>query len=751
MKIQRADCFIGFPPELNGFTVLLEELILKNKEIEKINPAASYNISIPFEISAKNIIGKHPLYAGLAFFKRSDNQVLVLMIKTFLVGCYRANKYDLDLTEVDKYRFCLFLRKLTSLPQGQAWLKRAATKNISSLKELRSEIISLKDSCKGNGQGADLEWKKALSSQGMFLDVMCGDPARRRKPRSIEGEGQRTGKHGGVQGDEYFGESTKVNRLVPGDEDDIHGVSEVRAVIDINISDEMKLEFQLADIEPNEVEPSVELVFNKDYSIGERAQKFQDSLGSKGKERAINSYNQYLQGSNQRLTDEDIVGLFEVIRKEKDLKEGRLIRAALLGVFATGQSIETIKVLEVIRSNDRSEQDYFEGVIYYDLDSQSWLIPSLNMGFKNPLIANTAGVSIQTGHPYIELPDVFGFKELMKLPETVDKKLTLFEGVLDLEYRVKKLIRNCGERVTLNRVQMYLQLRCSSTFEAVTASLTFSATIPVASARKFYTVLELEEIKAIYLSLIEPLSNLLSVNLTDIKMPKIEGAVGARYLPKMEHVKEVIRALLNTLELQRIEKGYGWWREFHNLYTVYCLYSQGLLTGYRGVSQPFIFSKNLIHNNKIAVFSDKGTEDHFQERIMPSHQLVSALSREYEKHCRKVKRRLPLSSQVNKYDFFFIEPDLSVVEVRPKLIAEKLSPYTSLPPNSNRKLLRNYLTEKGCTPLAIDTLLGHGARGERFWESYSSRSLKSIYKEVHGYIDLLSKELGIRVVRGLQR
>ncbi len=119
LKIQRADCFIGFPPELNGFTVLLEELTLKNKEIEKINQAASYNISIPFEISAKNIIGKHPLYAGLAFFKRSDNQVLVLMIKIFLLGCYRANKYDLDLTEVDKYRFCLFLRKLTSLPQGQ--------------------------------------------------------------------------------------------------------------------------------------------------------------------------------------------------------------------------------------------------------------------------------------------------------------------------------------------------------------------------------------------------------------------------------------------------------------------------------------------------------------------------------------------------------------------------------------------------------------------------------------------------------
>ncbi len=751
LKIQRSYCFIDFPPELKDYTSLLEELIYKNEEIGKVIPAASYNVSIPFETYAKNIIGKHPLYAGLAFCKRSDNQVLVLMIKIYFLGCYRANQQNLDLRKSDKYRFCLFLRKLTQLPQGQAWLKSTVIEDVSSFSSLRSELINLKNSCKDMGQGNSLEWKKALSSQGLFLDVLCGTPARRRNTRSYVGRDQRNRKHVVVQGDEYFGEITKINRLVPGDEDDIHGVSEVRVIVDTNISDEMKLELQYADIEPNEVDPSVELVFNKGYSISERAQKFQDSLSNKGKERAIRAHNQYLYGSNQRLTDEDVIGLFNVIKEKTDLKEERLIRAALLSVFATGQSLEAIKALKLINSGDRTKQDYFEGAIYYDLDSRSWLVPSLDMGFKNPLLANASDISIQTGHPYIELPDVFSFKELIKLPDDVDRYLVLFESTGDLEAKVKKLISNSGERVTLTRIQKFLQLSCSSMFEAVTASLTFSATIPVASARKYYTVLDLEEIRKIYLSIAEPLSKIIPVDLTGNQTPKIDGAVGARYLPKMKHVKEVIRAILSKLELLRKEKAHGWWWEFHNLYTVYCLYTQGLLTGYRGVSQPFIFSKNLIHNNKIAVFSDKGTEDHFQERITPCHELVSFISREYEKHCQKAKRRLPDSSKLHGINLFFVEPDLSVVEARPKVITEKLNPYTSLPINSNRKLLRNYLTEKGCTPLAIDTLLGHGARGEKFWEVHSSRSMKSIYKELNGYMDLFSKELGVRVVKGFQR
>jgi len=197
----------------------------------------------------------------------------------------------------------------------------------------------------------------------------------------------------------------------------------------------------------------------------------------------------------------------------------------------------------------------------------------------------------------------------------------------------------------------------------------------------------------------------------------------------------------------------NWWVEYHNLYTVYCIYAQGLLTAIRAVRQPLLSTGDFNFGNSLAVYRDKDSEDQFHTRNIPCHEMVFAISEEYEKHVGRILKRIPTLADSKSLEFavFFIEPDLSITEARPKSITQYLQHFTPLPLNSNRKFIRNYLLNNGCSTHAIDTLLGHASRGENYWERYHTRGMNCIFTEVRAHMGQLIDELDIQRVRGLLR
>ena len=751
LKIQSLDCFTCLPHELKGFSELLKELVTKNEEIRKIIPEAGYNQIEPFTKSTVNIIGFSPLYSVLVFCYETREPVFTCLQKAFLLGSYFAKQCDLDVTDRDKYYFNLFMRKLTECSLGQMWLENTDTQDLNSFTDLRSEFLKLDKLSQKLEIGSCREHVDVLPYRGLFLDVLCDIPVIRRTRGPTAKKAATLRKRFGIRGLEYFGSGLSLHRLAYGDVDDRSEGPEIYSLINTDLEDNVTEDFQALDIEPAEIEPKVDVVFSESFSITTAAQNYQNVLGARGKVNAIESQNQQLYGSSQLLTDGDLLELFCLIQGSHHGNEEKLLCAVLLATFATCRHIEQIKNLEVIRCVDRSKLKFSDGSLFYDLNSKSWLVTSLDLEFKNPVIDGTNECAIQTGHPYVELPDMFGFEEVLRKACVRKAPFKPFGKIRNCISQIRKLIKGSESRLTLARIQRFLLLRCAGKYEAVIASLVFSHAMPTASARKFYTVIFLKEIHDIYISLAEPVLTLLNIKSNNVSEQQLNGAIGARYLPTLEHIRSVIRRLVQQINLIREQKGAYWWVEYHNLFTVYCIYAQGLLTGYRGVSQPLLLTGDFIYLNRIAVFSDKGTADLFHERITPCHELVFSISKEYEAHCKRVKKRL--ASNINKDEFtvFFVEPDLSIIEARPKKICEKLRPFTCLPLNSNRKLLRWFLVQCNCSPIAIDTLLGHGARGEKFWGTFSSRPLYSIMDELLEHISLLVQELKVEFVRGLQR
>ncbi len=751
LKIQNLNCFTSLPYELEGFSGLLNELVTKNDDIRKINPIAAYNTAEVFRNSARYTIKGHPLYSVLIFCYDTREPVFTCLQKAFLLGSYLAKQRNLDLKDSDKYYFNLFMRKLTLCNLGRNWLENTDTQDLNSFSDLRFELLELdKESKKleamSSGDGGDV-----LPYRGLLLDVLCDIPVIRRLRGPTVKKATALRKSFGIRGLEYFGSGLSLHRLAYGDVDDESESSEIYSLISENIDDELRLDFQEFDIEPAEMEPKVEVAYSEAYAITTAAQNYQNKLGARGKVNAIESQNQQLYGSSQLLMADDLCELFRIIQIDSHLNEEKLLRAIFLAIFATCRHIEQVMNLKVIRSADRLKQEFSDGAIFYDIDSKSWLITSLDLEFKNPVIDGVNECAIETGHPYVELPDMFRFEEALRKACEGAAPFKPFKRIQNCTRKIKKLIKGSESRLTLARVQRFLLLRCAGEYEAVIASLVFSHAMPTASARKFYTVIFLKEVHDIYISLAEPVLTLLNMEPAHVCEQNIKAAVGARYLPTLEHVREAVYKMVQKINLIRKQKRVDWWVEHHNLFTVYCIFVQGLLTGYRGVSQPLLLTEDFIFLNRVAVFSDKGTADHFHERITPCHDLVFSISKEYEIHCQRVKKRLPANVNKDEFTVFFIDPDLSMVEARPKNISEKLKPYTDLPLNSNRKLLRRFLAQCGCSPIAIDTLLGHGARGEKFWGTFSSRPLSSIIDELLEHISSLVQELEIGLVKGLQR
>ena len=742
--IKQEDC-IELSHRLEPYQNLVFELVAKNNDFRKEFPLLVHDNAIQYKGYARGIMGKYPMYSGLAFIPNSGEKVILKIQQVMLAGYIKNKEHNLGITEPDIYSLSLCIRKLTDCPEGLFWLLNTNAHSINSPVKLRESFKNLAKTI--DDPASDLS--KQLSISHQFLDILCDEPVKRRNLASSIKRITSSRNSFGIRGISKFNSWEICTTVVLGDSDDpsehpyVHSISK-------DITDKDLLEdLDLVGIEPDEIDSPNEWIYSLQSAAPTQEQIIKDKMRAKGAVNAMEAQNQFMLMSTQLLTDEDVWKLFQLINNNADSAH----HLVLLGMFAASSHEDRMKGLTIVQDSNRGSVAFSEGVLAYDLVSSSWLIGSLDLQFKTPIIDETEKYCVVTDAPYIELPDFFGFGQ--KLNELYGDEIPThpFNKMRKLPSALRKLIKFNGSRLTLSRIQRYFTLLCASKYGATTASLTFSNHLSTASARKYYEVLTLKKAVQNYKKLIAPITPLTGVQYNNNNESELTGSVGARYLPETLYVSSILMSLGLEVEAIRQNKNGDWKRLFHNAYLTLDIYLQGLLSGIRAIRQPLLKTSDFTFDRKIAVFRDKDADDQFHTRNILCHELVYKISEEYESHRNKIIKLLPAKSKLSlsKFHAFYIKPDWSIEEARPKSICLYLKELSPIPLNSNRKLLCNYLKSCGCSNHAIDTQLGHANRAENYWERYKSRSLESIYNEVMPHINQLIKELDINLVRGLVR
>lgn len=207
---------------------------------------------------------------------------------------------------------------------------------------------------------------------------------------------------------------------------------------------------------------------------------------------------------------------------------------------------------------------------------------------------------------------------------------------------------------------------------------------------------------------------------------------------------------LAKLQTQLIDRGR--WIEFHNLYTTYQVFCQSVLTGMRPISTPIVKREQLINSVGIFIRKEKSREDEFNIRHIPVCQTILDLTDEYEQHILTVKGRL-IRKNIDPHiapPLFYLEANGRPQPFQTLLYQKYLKRYINLPPNLNRRLLRNFLEESGVSHEITDVALGHANLGEQYWGESSTMSLREIRISLTPHMDKFKTTLGIEAIAGLQ-
>ena len=740
--------FSGLKETEAEFNDLCRELVAKNKEVLKVIPEAGFRNDIEIKTQTRGVYGDYPIYTVMIFSYPLEREKFNMLRQALFLANQGQKNGTLELLHHDVYAFSLLIRKLTDTEAGQKWFSCVSLSELKNFETLRESLLKL--------QG-ELDKEHTLFKQikkcENFLKAVCGMPVKRKKPnqpngREVDVIGAKT-----TWGYESKNEQELLEVVVEGDPDESEIYPKISAITNKPSEEEVKeaIEFGL---EPEEI-PAKNIhylcVFDDDMSAAGKA--FQLSIKKAQALNVMEKENQNLPYRYQILNDQDVHNLFLTIENAVEIGNG-YIAMAVHTMFSLSVDTERVKNLKIIRTVQRSDYFGLPHQICYDLDTLTWLLTPFNFEYKTEVIDGTEKQSLKVNQEFVELPDSFEFYKLIKRVCGPLPGVDAFLSIENFELEINRLIKKTDEGITPSKVYNQILRIASSKIDPAVATLMTGRKLHTSSATKYYTIRSLYELHNDYQKCTQYYSQLLDrLPIRLEHADTLKGYVGARYTPRIGHVKGVIANLKNKLAYIKSVKGENWWIDFHNFYTVYCVYAQLLITGLRAVKNPFLNLDRFIFNDDVAIFRDKDGEDEYQTRNIPCHSMVKVLSVNYNDHLNKIKKRyekLDLDISIESH-IYFIGEDYKLLEARPKNIAKYLNEFSALPLNSNRKFLRNYLMRSDVSNISINTFLGHGSRGEKYSERFLTRDLHSIREEINPVIDQLIVELEIEPIKGLLR
>jgi hypothetical protein len=403
------------------------------------------------------------------------------------------------------------------------------------------------------------------------------------------------------------------------------------------------------------------------------------------------------------------------------------------------------------------------------LDTQTFKIPAFNVQYATPLPASTNADS--TTKPALVLPMASIFHKAFFDYKSYEVPHSSLHGKDNFcsHYKSGKelsdLLENLG--ITTQQTANHLFIRACAMFGPACATLMFNRPAPGSQARLYYTSISATLLEQRYRQLVAQVLKDAGIE-TDVfpqkPTTKQEYKLGCREAPTLSDYSNLIEGLHNDLATLSKNQPDGNWVCFHNKFTAYCIVTQGLLTGIRPTHSGFINHSEMLLEARVAVVRDKDSADEYHTRTIPLHPLAIKIAEAYKAHMIAIIGRLHRVGLLAQWKaagspepFFFTNTvennngyKVAIMPFRPSLLSQELIEHFSLPPNSNRKLLRSELERKAVPTTCIDALLGHANLGETIWHPHSTLSLAEVQQTVLPHLNKLIEQLNIRAIQGLE-
>lgn len=740
----------------------IEQLIIINATLDTAlrNSPALVEFSVPADSEPAKLghgmLTTIPEYTVLFYDSRHHRDLIEQMKQLVLVEHPHATLNDISV-------YCRFLRILSEKTVPQFIVERFPKSGVTAeaIYQILSEYVKneLQSQTKTDAYQANL--LKNAQNALRYLKVVVGKKVIR---RSNFGDSKivESRKSFGIRGFSSLGEKAFVRYLTIPDEDEPYESGIVRSIVDLETDKNVLTELEAQGVEPAELENDKYTVWFLDIVSPLYAQKFRAKIKLKGRVARIIRQNQYLPLNTHLMNHVEAKMLVNVL--ETCEVKTKLFAAQILTLYAmllTSSPFERAKSVIICFNNDQIPQsDEFIG---YNFKTNVWIIPRLALPFatkeeKQPKALNPL--------QQIMLPVYTNrIQELIgKFFRPEKARTTPLARMGFNKASVGSILKTVNDRLTPAKVSDFLMTSLAVTTSLSVAGYLFNRALPGSLARYFYSSHPQAWYQKIYHEL---LLGILPTGTFDFHAQQSDtdpqtddnNGFGARYVPSTKSVKETLQSIRQDLSGNLMINEKHAFIAFHNIFTLYSIYAQSLLTGIRAVIDPFIGSHQVIDSSGIAIFRDKDSDDQFHSRILPLHPLAFDIAIEYERHCQIIFEKMlfldPLFCRnkiLEKNSTFLIHPEtFHVIETRPSQIKNLLVRYSDLPINSNRKYLRSFLEREGAIPEVIDATLGHASLGEPIGDTMSTFSFVDLKNQLFPLLDKLIEEAGLKLVRGLTR
>lgn len=490
---------------------------------------------------------------------------------------------------------------------------------------------------------------------------------------------------------------------------------------------------------------------------------------SKAVMRKLERQHQYLATDRHSLSNAQIYQLLTWCKKEKrDYTTAEAAMVAATAFFTASPPKKLLDTTDSVRVN---------GYPKLSLSTSSMVLPAFSVLYassgtesdeEDELLANSA----ERRELHLPMPDALhqafaqhsdqsGFLWEQTHKPLQQSKFCLHDSALQEFIRAQT-----GLDITAHQIANHLFLRACAMFGSACATLMFNRPAPGSQARLYYTSLPTPLIQQRYRELTHKVmqdAGLDSWQCTPAPVKDRAFLIGCRDAPDESQYRYLLSSLCNELQTLRKNLLSTDWLRFHNRYTAYCIIVQGLLTGVRPTHDGFIPLGRMLLDAKVAIVRDKDSADEYHTRTIPLHPVAIKIAEVYNDHMHAMLGRLHRIGLLKQWHsagqpepFFFTNTKtlddsykVAIMPFRPRLLSQEIEPYFTLPPNSNRKLLRSLFEIKAVPSLCIDALLGHGNLGETFWHQHNTLSLNDIRLTLFPHLDELVKSLDIKLLQGI--
>jgi hypothetical protein len=738
----------------------IDQLTIKNAHLHTAllnSPAlAEFKVtgnSSPTKLGHGMLIS-NPEYTILFFDSKSQRELIEQMKQLVWVEHALATPNDVS-------DYCRFLRILSEHTVPQFIVERFPKSGVTAhdIYQILSEFVENELHNKTqtdyyhanmlrNAQSA-LRYLKVIVGQKVIRRIHFGDTKIIESRRSL-----------GVRGFASLGEQTFVRYLTLPDEDELYEKGFVRSIDDLEIGQHDFQELEVQGVELGELENDKQLAWFLDITSPLYAQKFRAKIKIQGQVARINRQNQYLPLNVNLMNQVESSLLMQYLETcEVKTKELAGLILTLYTMLLTSSPFERAKALILCFDNARIPQS--DDYIGYNFKSNTWIIPRLALPFATPELNLSDALN--------PLQQIMLPVHTKRIHELIGKFFRPEKAVTKPLFRmgfntaaVGAILKMVSDRLTPAKVSNFLILSLAVTTSTSVAGYLFNRALPGSLARYYYSSHPESSYQKIYHDLVLRALPTCKFDFhahqpnTDHEAD-LKNGFGARYVPSAKSVKETLQCIRKALSGNWMINEKHAFIDFHNVFTLYSIYAQSLLTGIRAVIDPFIGSHQVIDRSGLAIFRDKDSNDQFHSRILPLHPLALDIAIEYERHCQIIFEKMlfldPLfcrNTILEKNSTFLIQPEtFHVVETRPSQIKNLLKMYSDLPVNSNRKYLRSFLERESAIPEVIDATLGHASLGEPIGDTMSTFSFVDLKHQLFPLLDKLIEETGLKLVKGL--